>query len=61
ANVDATERFKAQVWFRERLLGVGTGQTRKGAEQMAARQAITTLPPPQELTPPSSEEPSKTN
>ncbi|MEM6501892.1 MAG: ribonuclease III [Cyanobacteria bacterium P01_C01_bin.89] len=58
-TVNATERFEAQVWFREKLLGTGTGQTRKGAEQMAARLAIATLPPPQELAPPSPENPSK--
>lgn len=43
----AAERFEAQVWFQGKQLGIGTGQTRKAAEQAAARQAIATLPNPQ--------------
>ena len=46
-------RFEAQVWFQDQHLGTGTGGTRKAAEQAAAKIALTALPPPQALSPPS--------
>ena len=46
-------RFEAQVWFQGQPLGTGTGGTRKAAEQAAAKIALTALPPPQALSPPS--------
>ena len=50
-TVSATERFEAQVWFRDTLLGSGMGATRKTADQDAARQAIATRPDPTTLSP----------
>ncbi len=36
-------RFIAEVWFRDRHLGTGTGHSKKAAEQAAAKVAFTTL------------------
>jgi ribonuclease III len=40
---DRLQRFIAEVWFRDRLLGTGTGQSKKAAEQAAAKVAFTAL------------------
>jgi ribonuclease III len=40
---DRSKRFIAEVWFRDRLLGTGTGQSKKAAEQAAAKVAFNTL------------------
>ncbi|MEM1426998.1 MAG: ribonuclease III [Cyanobacteria bacterium P01_H01_bin.130] len=52
-DVPAPARFEAQAWFQEQHLGTGTGRTRKAAEQAAAKIALTALPLPQALSPPS--------
>jgi ribonuclease III len=42
-KIDRFQRFIAEVWFRERHLGTGTGQSKKAAEQAAAKAAFTQL------------------
>ena len=34
------ERFLAEVWLNEEKLGTGTGQSKKAAEQAAAKEAF---------------------
>jgi ribonuclease III len=34
------DRFSAEVWLQDRLLGTGTGRTKKSAEQAAAKEAF---------------------
>lgn len=46
---DPSARFEAQVWFRERQLGIGKGPNRKAAEQAAAQEALASLPVPEIL------------
>ncbi len=41
--VDRLHRFIAEVWFRDRHLGTGSGHSKKAAEQAAAKVAFTTL------------------
>jgi ribonuclease III len=43
AAIDRLHRFVAQVWFRDRHLGTGSGHSKKAAEQAAAKIAFTTL------------------
>lgn len=38
-----SQRFIAEVWFRDRHLGTGTGHSKKAAEQAAAKVAFTQL------------------
>ncbi|MDB9312908.1 ribonuclease III [Spirulina sp. CS-785/01] len=38
-NHNPTERFTAEVWLRDRYLGTGIGQSKKAAEQAAAKVA----------------------
>jgi ribonuclease III len=40
-KLDRFQRFIAEVWFRDRHLGTGTGQSKKAAEQAAAKVAFT--------------------
>ena len=42
-NLDRLHRFIAQVWFRDRHLGTGSGHSKKAAEQAAAKVAFTDL------------------
>ncbi|ERN40953.1 ribonuclease III [Rubidibacter lacunae KORDI 51-2] len=39
---DPSSRFTAEVWFRGNCLGIGTGPSKKAAEQAAAKAAYTT-------------------
>ena len=41
--IDRLHRFIAEVWFRDRQLGAGTGHSKKAAEQAAAKVAFTQL------------------
>jgi ribonuclease-3 len=41
------ERFQATVWLKEKWLGAGTGSSKKGAEQAAAREAYTNFIAPE--------------
>jgi ribonuclease III len=43
------QRFIAEVWFRDRHLGTGTGHSKKAAEQAAAKVAFTQLTQSQDL------------
>ncbi|WP_373547683.1 ribonuclease III [Chamaesiphon sp.] len=45
-KLDRFQRFIAEVWFRDRHLGTGSGQSKKAAEQAAAKVAFTTLMEP---------------
>jgi ribonuclease III len=40
---DRSRRFIAEVWFRDKQLGTGTGQSKKAAEQAAAKVAFALL------------------
>jgi ribonuclease III len=42
-DVDRTQRFIAEAWFRDLCLGTGTGQSKKAAEQAAAKAAFAQL------------------
>jgi ribonuclease III len=42
-KLDRFQRFIAEVWFRDRQLGIGVGQSKKAAEQAAAKAAFTQL------------------
>jgi ribonuclease III len=41
--IDRLHRFVAEVWFRDRHLGTGSGHSKKAAEQAAAKIAFTNL------------------
>ena len=41
--IDRLHRFIAEVWFRDRHLGTGSGHSKKAAEQAAAKIAFTSL------------------
>jgi ribonuclease-3 len=43
AAIDRLHRFVAEVWFRDRHLGTGSGHSKKAAEQAAAKIAFTSL------------------
>jgi ribonuclease III len=43
AALDRLHRFVAEVWFRDRHLGTGSGHSKKAAEQAAAKIAFTSL------------------
>jgi ribonuclease III len=43
AAIDRLHRFVAEVWFRDRHLGTGSGHSKKAAEQAAAKIAFSTL------------------
>ena len=45
-KLDRFERFIAEVWFRDQHLGTGIGQSKKAAEQAAAKVAFTRLMEP---------------
>jgi ribonuclease-3 len=38
-----SDRFTAEVWLKDRLLGTGTGRTKKAAEQAAAKEAFLSI------------------
>jgi ribonuclease III len=42
-KLDRFQRFIAEVWFRDQHLGTGTGQSKKAAEQAAAKVAFTQI------------------
>jgi ribonuclease-3 len=42
-NKEANERFWAEVWLKNQLLGEGKGPTKKTAQQAAAKQAFFSL------------------
>jgi ribonuclease-3 len=37
---DERERFTAEVWLKDRILGTGKGRSKKAAEQAAAKEAF---------------------
>ena len=45
-KLDRFQRFIAEVWFRDRHLGTGTGQSKKAAEQAAAKVAFSKVVQP---------------
>ena len=45
-KLDRFQRFIAEVWFRDRHLGTGSGESKKAAEQAAAKVAFTRLMEP---------------
>lgn len=46
---DEKERFKAEVWLKNQLLGEGTGSSKKNAEQTAARIAFFAFVQPKDI------------
>lgn len=49
-RVTETERFKAEVWLKGKLLGEGKGRTKKAAQQAAAKQAFFSVISPESTT-----------
>lgn len=45
-GIDRLQRFFAEVWFRDSKLGMGSGQSKKAAEQAAAKVAFINLTQP---------------